>query len=227
MALRITRREFVNRAAAVGVGVLAAPVLSGCEQTSNGGSVELRAWSQVTPRLDLWRTKALRAAAPEVEDFDLELTTRDVAEEWPDYLNTVTLAASSRTAPHIVVAGHELCAPWSAAGWIVPFDDCRERHDEFDELFPGLWNAVEFDGRVWGVPFEPEARPMFFHKGRLRELGWSQPARWSSRSASSPSSRAICRSSSSPSTSSTACCRPEAPSYRRGPASSRLAMSRA
>src|SRR5918999_3777807 len=174
MAAKLSRREFVNRAAAVGLGVLTAPVLSGCEQTSGGDSVDLLAWSQVTPQVDLWRTKALRVAAREVEDFDLELMTRDIAEEWPDYLNKFTVAASSGTAPQIVVAGHEHCAPWSAAGWIAPFDDCRERHDEFDKLFPGLWKAVEFDGRAWGVPFEPEARPMFFHKRRLRELGWSQ-----------------------------------------------------
>jgi inositol-phosphate transport system substrate-binding protein len=174
MTPRMTRREFVNRATAVGVGVLTAPALAACARTSGGGSVELRAWSQVTPRVDPWRMRALRVAAPEVEDFDLELATRDVPEEWPDYLNRFTLAASSRTAPHIVVAGHELSAPWSASGWIVPFNDCRERHDEFATLFPGLWRAVEFDGQTWGVPFEPEARPMFFHKRKLRELGWSQ-----------------------------------------------------
>ena len=80
----------------------------------------------------------------------------------------VTLAASAGDAPHIVVAGHELSAPWSAAGWIVPLDDCSARHDEFDALFPALWKAVEFGGNRWGVPFEPEARPMFFHEGKLR-----------------------------------------------------------
>ncbi|MBD0328672.1 MAG: carbohydrate ABC transporter substrate-binding protein [Thermoleophilia bacterium] len=174
MAARMTRREFVGRAAAVGLGALAAPVLSACAGGSQGGSVDLRAWSQVTPRIDRWRMRALRAAVADVEDFEVELTARNFAEDWPEYLNRFTLAASARNAPHVVVAGHELSAPWSAAGWIEPFDDCRERYDEFDAFVPGLWDAVEFEGRVWGAPFEPEARPMFFHKRKLRELGWSQ-----------------------------------------------------
>jgi inositol-phosphate transport system substrate-binding protein len=174
MARRMTRREFVGRSAAVGAGLLAGPALAACGGSSGGGSVDLTAWSQVTPGIDLWRMRALRMAAPDVEDFELSVSTEDVGEEWPDYLNKFTLAASSRTAPNIVVAGHEQSAPWSAAGWIVPLDDCRERHDEYAALFPSLWDAVQFDGKTWGVPFEPEARPMFFHKRKLRELGWSQ-----------------------------------------------------
>jgi inositol-phosphate transport system substrate-binding protein len=174
MARRMTRREFVGRSAAVGAGLLAGPALAACGGSSGGGSVDLTAWSQVTPGIDLWRMRALRVAAPDVEDFELRVATEDVGEEWPDYLNKFTLAASSRTAPNIVVAGHEQSAPWSAAGWIVPLDDCRERHDELGTLFPSLWEAVAFDGKTWGVPFEPEARPMFFHTRKLRELGWSQ-----------------------------------------------------
>jgi inositol-phosphate transport system substrate-binding protein len=173
VARRMTRREFVSRSAVVGAGLFAAPGLA-CGGGSGGGSVDLRAWSQVTPRIDLWRTRALRVAARQMDDFDVRLATRDVTKEWPDYLNEFTLAASSRTAPHIAVAGHELSAPWSAAGWIVPLDDCREQHDEYDTVFADLWDAVAFEGRTWGVPFEPEARPMFFHKRKLRELGWSQ-----------------------------------------------------
>ena len=168
-----SRREFLARSAAVGAGVLAAPTLANA-RTSARTRVELRAWSQVTPRIDVWRTRALRIAAPKVRDVEIRLLTRDVAAQWPDYLNTFTLAASAGNAPHIVVAGHELAAQWAAAGWIVPFDDCREKHAEFDALFPALWKAVEFSGKRWGVPFEPEARPMFFHKRKLRELGWSK-----------------------------------------------------
>jgi inositol-phosphate transport system substrate-binding protein len=174
MAAGMTRRELLHRSALLGAGLVAGPGLAACGGAGGGGSVELLAWSQVTPRIDLWRTRALRVAARRVEAFELRLATQDVPKEWPEYLNGFTLAASARTAPNIVVAGHELSAPWSAAGWIVPFDDCRERHDEFDTVFPALWDAVAFDGQTWGVPFEPEARPMFFHKRRLRELGWSQ-----------------------------------------------------
>jgi inositol-phosphate transport system substrate-binding protein len=173
MPRMITRREFVTRSAAIGAGLLSAPAL-GCTRGSDRTEVELRAWSQVTPIIDVWRTRALRAAVPSVEDFAIELATQDVAAQWPDYLNRVTLAASAGNAPHIVVAGHELSAQWAAAGWVVPLDDCRAKHDELDALFPALWEAVDFNGKRWGVPFEPEARPMFFHEGKLRELGWSQ-----------------------------------------------------
>jgi inositol-phosphate transport system substrate-binding protein len=136
-------------------------------------TVQLRAWSQVTPGVDVWRNRALRLAAPKVGAFRISLVAEDLALLWTDYLNQITLAATGGRAANIVVAGHELSAPWARDGWIVPLDEYRGKHRELGAIFDDLWRAVSFDGQTWGVPFEPEARPMFFNKQRLRRLGWS------------------------------------------------------
>ena len=173
MESAFSRSEFVRRSAAVGVGLLGMPALAEAAMGART-PVQLRAWSQISPGVDVWRNRALRLAAPKVGGFRIKLSAEDLPLLWPDYLNRFTLAATSGRAPNIVVAGHELAAPWSRDGWIAPLDDCRGRHGEFDAIFGNLWNAVTFDGRTWGIPFEPEARPMFFNKQRLRRLGWSK-----------------------------------------------------
>jgi inositol-phosphate transport system substrate-binding protein len=168
MERRLTRRELVARSALVGAGLLASPPLARAALRTRA-AIPLRAWSQVSPNVDIWRNRALAVAAAKTAEVDLE--TQDYEILWPEYLNKVTLAASAGDAPNIVVAGHELAAPWAQSGWIVPLES--RSVPGLNQVFPGLWNSVEVGGRTWGVPIEPEARPMFFNKTRLRRLGWS------------------------------------------------------
>jgi inositol-phosphate transport system substrate-binding protein len=47
-------------------------------------------------------------------------------------------------------------------------------YPEFDDVIESLWFSGEWGGDVWAVPQDTEARPMFFSKIKLRELGWSE-----------------------------------------------------
>jgi inositol-phosphate transport system substrate-binding protein len=46
-------------------------------------------------------------------------------------------------------------------------------YPEFDDVIESLWFAGEWNGQLWAVPQDTEARPMFFSKPLLKELGWS------------------------------------------------------
>src|SRR5206468_8593149 len=44
----------------------------------------------------------------------------------------------------------------------------------FRSVLKWLWPSVAYNGKIWGVPFEPEARPMFWNTQMLSKLGWSK-----------------------------------------------------
>lgn len=133
----------------------------------------LELWSQTNPT-DHWRTKGPEMVAKKVEGWDVTVKGVNHSAEWEDYNRKVTLAADAGKAPHVVVSGHEVAPAWSQAGYIVPIDEYRDKYPEFDDVIDSVWSAAEYDGKTWGLPSETEARPMYFHKKKLAELGWSQ-----------------------------------------------------
>jgi inositol-phosphate transport system substrate-binding protein len=123
---------------------------------------------------EFWRAKGPARAAKQVEKYKVTVDPKNDSADWEDYKRKYTLTADAGKAPDIVVSGHEDVAVWSRAGYIVSFDEYRKQYPEFDDVIESLWNSVSFEGQLWGVPQDTEARPMFFAKKKLTELGWSQ-----------------------------------------------------
>jgi len=96
--------------------------------------------------------------------------------DWGDYKQKFVLAAEAGEAPDIILSGHEDVAPWSDAGYIIPLDDYIEQYWEstYQDIIPALWPSVTYKGTRWAVPQDTEARPMYFSKKLLAEMGWSE-----------------------------------------------------
>jgi len=137
-------------------------------------------WAQANA-VEHWRADAPMKAAPLVNEMleangDPRRVTVDGQNDsagWADYKKKFTLAADAGEGPHIVLSGHEDAAVWGNAGYIVPFDECRNMYPEYNDVIDSLWNSVTWNGKLWGVPQDTEARPMFFSKTKLREMGWT------------------------------------------------------
>jgi len=97
--------------------------------------------------------------------------------EWGDYKKKFAMAAENGSAPDIICSGHEDIAIWGQAGYIIPLADSVEQikgmAPEFDDVIDSLWNSASWRGKVWAVPQDTEARPLFFSKPKLKALGWS------------------------------------------------------
>jgi len=134
--------------------------------------VELTVWAQAN-EVERWRVDGPIQAAELVTEYKLKVTgVRDDA-GWADYKKKFTLAAEAGEAPDIVLSGHEDVPVWANAGYIVEFSDCKARYPEFDDVIESLWDAGMWQGKLWAVPQDTEARPMYFNKTKLKELGWS------------------------------------------------------
>ena len=94
--------------------------------------------------------------------------------DWGDYKTEFELASQAGEAPDIMVSGHEDVGAWATSGIIVDLTDQIGDFAEFDDVIPSLWASTELDGKRYGVPQDAEARPMYYRKDLLAELGWSQ-----------------------------------------------------
>jgi len=143
--------------------------------------VNIEVWAQANA-VEHWRADAPMKAAPLVNEmFEANGDPRRVTVDgqndsagWADYKKKFTLAADAGEAPQIVLSGHEDAAVWANAGYIVPFDECRNLYPEYNDVIDSLWNSVTWIGKLWGVPQDTEARPMYFSKTKLAELGWTE-----------------------------------------------------
>jgi inositol-phosphate transport system substrate-binding protein len=117
---------------------------------------------------------AANAALAEMGDdrrIDLEIIQDNA--DWGDYKTEFELASAAGQAPDIVCSGHEYIGDWAPAGYLVDLTNLLGDYPEFDDVIDALWASTEFQGSRWGVPQDAEARPLFFNKTLLAELGWS------------------------------------------------------
>jgi len=162
------------------VGACAAPAPSapaGGEEASTGqesaGPIDIEVWAEAND-VEHWRADGPAQAADMVDNFDITVTPLNDNAGWADYKKKFTLAADAGEGPDIVLSGHEDVPVWANAGYIVDFDSCKEMYPEFEDVIDSLWNAGTWQGKIWAVPQDTEARPMFYNKTKLAELGWTQ-----------------------------------------------------
>ena len=95
--------------------------------------------------------------------------------DWGDYKTEFELASDAGEAPDIIVSGHEHIGDWATAGYLVDISEQVNSGDfaEFDDVIDSLWESTMLNGSIWGVPQDAEARPLYYSKILLQELGWS------------------------------------------------------
>lgn len=182
---RLSRRQFlVTTGAAIAASACAtAPVGQQTGAPAPAGTVKLTAWTIGPDAPSFYRrdnlvsaaeplTKALGGKAKVEVD-----ATFESGGQWGDYLQKFTLAAEAKTAPDIILAGHENLAPWVGPGYVLPLDDLIKKYQNeggIKDVIPTLWNAMKLKGKTYGVPQDTEARPMYYRKDLLAKMGWSK-----------------------------------------------------
>jgi inositol-phosphate transport system substrate-binding protein len=107
------------------------------------------------------------------KDIKINIETRTWS-GWDDFKQAVTLAAESGSAPNIIVSGHEDIGPWAQAGILRPIED----YVDFDawplnQLYPNLIDVASYEGQIWGLPQDAEARAFYFSRNHMKAIGYS------------------------------------------------------
>jgi inositol-phosphate transport system substrate-binding protein len=140
----------------------------------------LNVWAEAGP-VEHWRADGPMKAAAAVNKMLEEkgdpqrITVVGTNDDtgWSDYKKKFILAADAGQAPQIIVSEHADIPVLAKAGYIFSLDQCRKEYKEFDDVIDNLWSAASWNGHVWGVPQDTEARPFFYNKPLLTKLGWS------------------------------------------------------
>jgi inositol-phosphate transport system substrate-binding protein len=117
---------------------------------------------------------ANQALAEAGDNRRIALETIQDDADWGDYKTEFELASNAGEAPDIVVSGHEHIGDWATAGYLVDITEDLGDFPEFEDVIDSLWTATELNGSIYGVPQDAEARPFYYSKPLLRELGWSE-----------------------------------------------------
>ncbi len=132
---------------------------------------------KASPPEEDWRCNSFAEVEEQVEAalgiaIDLNLIQDNAG--WGDYKQEFVLASEAGEAPDIVLSGHEDIGAWATAGLIIPLDDMIGMHAEFEDIVPSLWDSHKLGDAIYGIPQDAEARPVFYSKLLLRDLGWSE-----------------------------------------------------
>ncbi len=156
--------------------VAAAVTFAAAQQT-----ITLEAWTIGPDEPAVHRAENLEAAAlilneqlaAEGADYRVELVTDFETVSWDDFRRRLLLAFDSGLAPDLIASSHLDIAVWSEGGFLMELDGYIAEYDAFDDVVESLWDFTTYKGAVYGIPINPEARPFYFNKTLLAELGWS------------------------------------------------------
>ncbi len=146
-------------------------------------TIVIKAWTIGPEETSIYRLKNLEMAAERINEM-LALAGSDIriqlqgdfwTQSWDDYKKRILLAFQGGEAPDIILTGHEDIAAYAAAGYIIPLDQYVQKYWDwgYNDFIETLWNSVKWNGKIWAIPQDTEARPFYYRKDLLRQLGWS------------------------------------------------------
>ena len=145
-------------------------------------TVTITVRTKATPPTEDWRGNSFQFALAEVnaallaegDNRQIKLNIIQDNKDWGEYKREFVLATDAGKAPDIMLSGHEDIGDWATNGLIIPLSDLIAKESAtYDNVIDGLWPSVTFQGKRWAVPQDAEARPLYWSKTLLSELGWS------------------------------------------------------
>jgi len=143
--------------------------------------VPIKIRTNSTPPMEDWRGNNFLIAAQSL-NADLEAVgdPRRVEVEvvqdkmdWGPYKTEFVLGYGAGEAPDIWLTGHEDIGVSAEAGRIIALDELIKEFPIFNLVFDTLWDSSMYKDKIWGVPQDAEARPLYWNKTLLKKLGWS------------------------------------------------------
>ncbi len=93
---------------------------------------------------------------------------------WGNLKQAFSLAMEANKGPHIVLAGHENISVWGQAGLIQPIQNFLDRKTwPLNDIIETLWTPMTWNAKIWAVPQDAEARPLYFWKQNYKKIGYS------------------------------------------------------
>jgi multiple sugar transport system substrate-binding protein len=105
----------------------------------------------------------------------------EVEIEWTDsgygeFDTHVTTAYAAGNSFDVLYSSDHWLAKWAEAGWVVPLEDYYpEVLDYKADIAPFSWDAMTYNGKVYGLPYYTDVMYFFYNQAMLEEAGISSP----------------------------------------------------
>ncbi len=118
-----------------------------------------------------------QAAVDKFEAANPGIKVDVVTVPYPEYQQRLLLAVQGGNAPDVSTVDQIWNSAFAAAGAIVPLDDFASAGGvTADRYFPGAWDSAEFDGNLWGIPFNVDVWSFSFYNKELLDAAGVDPA---------------------------------------------------
>jgi maltose/maltodextrin transport system substrate-binding protein len=99
-----------------------------------------------------------------IDKFEADLGVTVTIEEVEPLTDKFQQAAATGDGPDIVLWAHDRFGEWAAGGLIAPVTPSTQITDG---ILPSAWDAVSFNGKVWGYPMAVEAIGLVYNKALI------------------------------------------------------------
>ncbi|MEQ8965028.1 MAG: sugar ABC transporter substrate-binding protein [Azospirillaceae bacterium] len=117
-----------------------------------------------------------RAAVDRFEEENPDITVEVVTVPYPEYQQRLLTAVQGGNAPDVSTVDQIWQAAFAEAGAIVPLGDRAAEAGRTEEtFFGGAWGSANYDGELWGIPFNVDVWFFSFYNAALFEEAGIDP----------------------------------------------------
>ncbi len=143
--------------------------------SAHADDVVLKFWDnqQTESGLSQYQQEAVKSFEAANPGIKVEVTTIP----YPEYQQRLLTAVQSGNAPDVSTVDQIWVAAFAQAGAIEPLDDLAKKAGvTADTFFPGAWASANYDGKLWGIPFNVDVWQFSFYNEDLLKAAGVDPA---------------------------------------------------
>jgi ABC-type glycerol-3-phosphate transport system substrate-binding protein len=133
--------------------------------------VTLKFWDnqQTESGLSQYQQEAVKRFEAENPGIKIEVTTIP----YPEYQQRLLTAVQGGNAPDVSTLDQIWVGAFAQAGAIIPLDDqAKAAGQTADKFFKGAWDSANYDGKLWGIPFNVDVWSFsYVNNALLKEAG--------------------------------------------------------
>jgi ABC-type glycerol-3-phosphate transport system substrate-binding protein len=138
-------------------------------------SVTLKFWDnqQTESGLSQYQQEAVKRFEADNPGVKVEVTTIP----YPEFQQRLLTAVQGGNAPDVSTLDQIWIAAFAKAGAIMPLDEqARVAGIKADTFFKGAWDSANYDGKLWGIPFNVDVWSFSFYNNALMKAVGLDPA---------------------------------------------------
>jgi ABC-type glycerol-3-phosphate transport system substrate-binding protein len=143
--------------------------------SASAEDIVLKFWDnqQTESGLSQYQEEAVKSFETANPGIKVEVTTIP----YPEYQQRLLTAVQGGNAPDVSTVDQIWVAAFAAAGAIEPLDEVAKNAGvTADTFFPGAWASANYDGKLWGIPFNVDVWQFSFYNDDLLKAAGVDPA---------------------------------------------------